>query len=646
MSYERLTPSFSITKEKLEQLKRIVPEAFADEKINWQVLREDLSDHLEEDGSDAEHFGLFWPGKREARRMAAIPSKGTLVPCPGDGIDEESTHNIFIEGENLEVLKILQKSYAGRIKMIYIDPPYNTGNDFVYEDDFREPLEDYLRRTGQVDEEGKPWSTNTRADGRFHSKWLSMMYPRLKLARNLLRDDGVIFISIDDIESHNLKLAASDIFGEENFVAEFVWEGAIKNDSRFVSVSHDYVLCFSKNKEHLRENDAYWRTRKEGIDAIYEKVNELKKKHGEQYEFISEELKDWYAQLSKNDPPWNHRHYNKVDKKGVYFPGDISWPGGGGPKYEILHPITRKPVRIPTSGWRFAKSETMLEAIQQERVEFGKDENKVPTLKRYLKETEGQVLASVIYKDRRSAMQRLRQLMGADVFENPKDEEVIQKFIEATTQEDEIILDFFAGSGTTSQSVLDLNNKDGGKRSFILVQIPEPCEPESVAFKNGYKNIAELCRERVRRTLGKIRREGRNGDFGFRAFRLAKSNFKYWLDYDGENLTELQSKFGLFETPFTEGWKPIDLLAEIMLIEGFPLDSKITPLKDHKKNTVHQVTSDFCEHQLKICLDTKISDETVSRMEFGENDVFVCLDNALTDQAKMRLADQCKLKTI
>jgi len=224
MPIEKLRPSFSFDEEKIKQLKEIAPEAFADNQVNWEVLKEALGEYLEEDEQDIEHFGLFWPGKREARRMASIPSKGTLVPCPGEGIDEENTRNIFIEGENLEVLKILQKSYADRIKMIYIDPPYNTGNDFVYDDDFTEPIEEYRRRTGQIDEEGKPLTTNKKADGRFHSKWLSMMYPRLRLAKNLLSDDGVIFVSIDDNEVHNLRMIMNEVFGEKILKVIFIGE--------------------------------------------------------------------------------------------------------------------------------------------------------------------------------------------------------------------------------------------------------------------------------------------------------------------------------------------------------------------------------------------------------------------------------------
>jgi len=310
---EKLRPSFTFTEDRLRQLRQVVPEAFADGKINWEVLREALGNYLEDEEACEEHFGLFWPGKRQGRRLAALPPKGTLVPAPGEGVNEDKTHHIFIEGENLEVLKLLQKSYAGRVKMIYIDPPYNTGKDFIYEDDYSEPLEAYLKRTGQMDEEGRRLTTNTKASGRFHSNWLNMIYPRLLLARQLLREDGVIFVSIDDNEAHNLRSILDELFGMENFIAQFVWEGGRKNDSKFVSISHDYILCYAKNKELLQTNKSVWRTRKEGIDKIYRKVEELRSKFGDDYEAISQSLREWYQQLSKNDPAWQHRHYNQVD---------------------------------------------------------------------------------------------------------------------------------------------------------------------------------------------------------------------------------------------------------------------------------------------------------------------------------------------
>ncbi len=248
MTIEKLKPTFSLQQDLLEQLKQLIPEVIADSKINWETLKEVLGEHLEEEG--VEHFGLNWPGKRQARRLASMPGKGTLVPVPGEGIDEETTSNIFIEGDNLEVLKILQKSYAGRVKLIYIDPPYNTGNDFIYKDDYREFLEDYLKKTSQMDNEGNMLTSNPKSSGRFHSNWLNMMYPRLLLSRSLLREDGALWISIDDGEFQHLKLVCNELFGEENFIATFVWEKRTTRENRRVfSFNHDYILCYAKDKD-------------------------------------------------------------------------------------------------------------------------------------------------------------------------------------------------------------------------------------------------------------------------------------------------------------------------------------------------------------------------------------------------------------
>lgn len=256
MTITKLRPTFTFDQERLDALAAIAPEAFADGKVNWEALREALGDRVEDEGRDTEHFGLFWPGKRNARRLASTPSAGTLRPAPGEGVNEATTRHLFIEGDNLEVLKLLQKSYAGRVKMIYIDPPYNTGNDFIYSDNFTQPLDEYLRASGQADEIGRMLVTNTQAGGRYHSNWLNMMYPRLRLARNLLRDDGVIFVSIDDNEVQSLRVLLSEVFGEENFVASLIWQkmdSPSRNDAnRAVSAYHDYILVYAKDRDSAR----------------------------------------------------------------------------------------------------------------------------------------------------------------------------------------------------------------------------------------------------------------------------------------------------------------------------------------------------------------------------------------------------------
>ena len=466
-------------------------------------------------------------------------------------------------------------------------------------------------------------------------------------AKQLLTDDGAIFVSIDDHEVHNLRMLMNEIFGEENFVAEFVWEGAIKNDSRFVSISHDYVVCYAKNKEHLRGNDTIWRTRKEGIDQIYAKVEELKKRFGKDFDRISQELHNWYGQLTKNDSAWLHRHYSRVDERGVYFPGDISWPGGGGPKFEIRHPITKKPVRIPNSGWRFTKRETLEKLIEDGRVEFGPDETKVPTLKRYLNETEGQVLPSVFYKDRRAAMQRLRRLMGDEVFENPTDEEILATLVEAVTEKNDLILDFFAGSGSTAHAVLLTNSEDEGKRRFIMVQLQEPTPEDSIARKKGYKTIADIGKERIRRAMKEVGAQSKNStDLGFKVFRLAESNYKPWKGVEDKTpekyVREMESQID----PLVKGWQKENVIHEVGIKEGFALNLKIERKREYKDNEILHVTDEERGQSLYICLDDRIKSSTIKSLELSQDDLFVCRDIALDDTAAANLALQCRLKTI
>lgn len=479
---------------------------------------------------------LNWIGKEAVEKHhLEIPYRLLEYDDSLSAGDKESG-NLLIQGDNLHALKALLPFYAGKVKCIYIDPPYNTGeekwryNDNVNSPEIKKWLNEIVGREGD--------------DLTRHDKWLCMMYPRLQLLSKFLRRDGVIFISIDDNEYANLKLLLDNIFGAQNMLASLIWEGALKNDSKFISVSHDYILCYAKSKEHLRINKTKWRTRKEGIDEIYNKVEKLKQKFGQDYIQISSELQDWYKNLSKNHPAWQHRHYKMVDKVGVFFPGDISWPGGNGPNYEVLHPVTNKPVKQPKGGWRYAKYVTMLDEIKKDKILFGEDENKIPNVKRYLHETEGQVLPSVIYKDRRSAMQRLRALFNSDVFENPKDEEVLLKLFEAVTNNKDIILDSFAGSGTSAHSVLQLNKLDEGKRKFILIELEEEIA----------KNVTS---ERITRVITGYEIQKQNGNSekveglggGFRYCKLAEPLFnQYGNVRDGVTFKQLAYHIFFSET--------------------------------------------------------------------------------------------------
>ena len=636
--------SEDITEEKRRELLRLFPEIRTEGgKIDFERLKLALGEAVD---VGKERYGMNWPGKADCFKTIQLPSVGTLLPCPDESVNFDATENLIIEGDNLEVLKLLQKSYLGKVKMIYIDPPYNTGNDFIYPDNYAESLQTYLQYTGQVDAEGKKFGTNTDTDGRFHSKWMNMMYPRLYLARNLLRDDGVIFISIDETEQPNLRFLCNEVFGEENFIADMVWAAGRKNDSQNISVSHEYIIVYVKNIGFLKENNVLWRQRKEGLDDIYTTYGKLRRKHGQDHVAVQAGLKEWFAGLADTHPAKNHRHYSIVDRRGIYFPDNISWPGGGGPKYEVLHPITHKPCAVPSRGWMFSKPERMQEAIADERVHFGSDESSVPCIKSYLKDREYEVPYSIFYQDGRAATKRLRGLLGGDVFENPKDDIVIRKIIEFAADKDALILDFFAGSGTTAQAVLELNKKDGGNRKFVLVQLPEPID------RTDYPTIAEITKERVRRVITKLNEEDGNGaeseevksqDRGFRVYKLAESNFRPWNADIPRNADALGEQLELHIEHIREGRSAEDILYEILLKSGFSLTTPVETLTMAGK-TVYSAAGGA----LFICLDRDLTLELIRAMAEQKPERVVCLDEGFAgnDQLKTNAVQIFKTKGI
>ena len=530
------TRSADIVAENIEHLKALFPEAFTEGKIDFEVLKQLLGGAVEK---REEKYGLNWHGKRQARQLSLTPSTGTLRPCPEESVDWDTTQNLMIAGDNLEVLKLLQKSYAGKVKLIYIDPPYNTGKDFIYPDDYRDNIQNYLTLTGQIDDDNRKLSSNTEASGRFHTDWLNMMYPRLKIARNLLTSDGAIFVSIDEMEHTRLRMAMDDIFGQENFVADMVWAAGRKNDSKLISISHEYIVCYVRDHGHLREQNTLWRQRKKGLDEIYAQYEKIKREHGDGFAEMTKALKQWYKDLPDSHPAKAHRHYSHIDERGIYFPDNISWPGGGGPKYEVLHPKTGKPVKIPSRGWMTSDPKKMDEWIEDDRVHFGMDESSVPCIKSYLKNREFQTPYSVFYQDGRAASKRLRSLMGAPCFDYPKDEQVLQEIIGMVTSEADICLDCFAGSGTFYHSVVAQNAVDGGKRRCFLVQLPESLDPNIKEQKIAAeycdsigkpRTLTELTKERLRRAANKVKEENPQfaGDLDFRVFKLDTSNIRAW----------------------------------------------------------------------------------------------------------------------
>lgn len=623
---KKLTPNDPETRspdfvaENLSALKALFPELVTEgpdgAAVNVDVLKVLVGDKTVTDAE--EKYGLNWHGKRRARQLALTPSTGTLRPCPEDSVDWDTTQNLIIEGDNLEVLKLLQKSYAGKVKLIYIDPPYNTGKDFVYPDNFQDNIRNYLELTGQV-EGGQKMSSNTEASGRFHTDWLNMMLPRLKTAQSLLTRDGAIFVSCDETEQARLRLAMDDIFGGENFIADMVWAAGRKNDSRLISISHEYIVCYARDAGHLTAEKVEWRQRKKGLDEIYRRHVQLKAQHGIDYAAMTTGMKEWFKGLPDSHPAKAHKHYSYIDSRGVFFPADISWPGGGGPTYEVLHPKTKKPVKIPARGWITPDPAKMKTWIAEERVHFGEDESKVPCLKAYLKDQEHQAPYSVFYQDGRAATKRLRDLMDEACFDFPKDETVLQEVVEMLTANDDTVMDFFAGSGTTGHAVMAQNAADGGNRRYILVQLPEPLDPENkdqkVAADYCKKlkkplNIAELTKERLRRAARNIKDENPMfaGDLGFRVFKLDSTNIREW-DPKRDGLEgSLQMSIEHLKTDRKEA----DILYELLLKLGLDLCVPIETRKVAGKD-VHSIGGGV----LMTCLAQKITRDDVEKLGSG-----------------------------
>lgn len=626
MPIEKFKPTYTFTEDRLDQLKQVVPEAFADGKINWNTLKEALGEFLEDEGAEAEHFGLTWPGKRQARRLAALPSKGALTACPEEGIDAENSEHVFIEGDNLEVLKLMQKAYAGRVKLIYIDPPYNTGNDFVYKDDYSEPLEDYLRKTGQKSDGGELLTSNPKSSGRFHSNWLNMMYPRLRLARNLLTEDGCIFISIDNNELNNLISICFEIFGEENYQANISWQKRYTRSNNTVDFTTvvEHIVVFSKSSDFI--------------------VNLLDR---------TEDADNRYANPD-NDPrgPW----------KGASFLNPATPQQRPNLCYPIKNPNTGTITNPTTNAWRRKKSE--FDRLQSEnRLYWGRDgAQSVPSIKMFLSEARG--LTPIDLWDHEYAgntdegTKDLAELLGEKVFDNPKPIKLIERVLEHGAKKDSIVLDFFAGSGTTGNAVINRNIKSASFCRYILIQIPEYLNPENNSHKSAalfckkHKKpqlIAEITKERLRRAAKKVQ-EGNpdyTGDLGFQVFKLGPSQFRAWEDVRIQDLQQMQLQFEATEQPLIDNWNFDTVFYEILLQEGFPLHSNWGSL-DKADQEVLIVSEAEIEHRLFVCLEDKLNKKTIKALTaaLDDNDILVCFDRALTDETKAQLADRVRLRVL
>ena len=626
-----------------------------DGNVRHSIDVEALKAHVGDIAEDKrERYQFTWPGKQKARAEAIRPIDKTMRPCVDESVNWDTTENLYIEGDNLDALKILRETYAGAVDIIYIDPPYNTGTDLIYNDTFVMSEFDAARLDADYDEDGGRMVRNLETKGSFHSDWCSMIYPRLLLARDLLADDGALFVSIDECESENLRKITDEVFGPTNFVAELAWAGGRKNDSQFISVSHEYVLCYAKSKQLLKDRKTVWREKKQGLEEIYAKYDELRLRFGDNDREVQRGLKAWFKSLPASHPSKAHKHYSSVDGNGVYFAADISWPGGGGPKYEVLHPATGRPVAVPSRGWLFGTPERMKEVVESGRVEFGPDETKVPCYKRYLKECELQAPYSVIYKDGRAASKRLDSLMGAKVFDNPKDEEILQKILSLPQKRDALIMDFFAGSGTTAHACMKLNVEDGGNRRFIVVQYPEDLDENlshvtKASAKAVLKSAISLCdslqephvlsvisKERIRRAGAKIAAEVEEAnaqlklgeepkkipDIGFRVLKIDSSNFE-----DVSRTPDTLPQDALFSLAdnVKPGRTPEDILFQLFPKLEIPYAARIDTF-DICGKTVYSVDDDT----LVACLDREVPEGVVRAMAEREPAWAVLRDASFT----------------
>ncbi|MEI7879769.1 MAG: site-specific DNA-methyltransferase [bacterium] len=578
------TKSADVIADNVTRLKALFPDLITEGKqgvsVNVDVLKALVGDKVVTVAD--EKYGLNWHGKRQSRQLALTPSTGTLRPCPDESVDWDKTQNLMIEGDNLEVLKLLQKSYAGKVKLIFIDPPYNTGKDFVYPDNFQDNIKNYLEITGQIGKGGSKLSSNTETSGRFHTDWLNMMYPRLIMARNLLREDGVLFLTIDDNETHNVRQILNEVFGEENFVANVVWNHTkqSKNDERHFSRHHNQIMVFQK----------------------------------------SESLGQFRFERTETD----NEHYSNPDKdpKGNWRPGDVRSPNY---RETLCYPIktpSGKKISPPENGWRWSE-DTLKEKISSGEIIFSQDETRI-VRKIYLSEQDGRTPENLWLGEfagtTRQANAELKEFFGESPFDTPKPVLLIQKIVSlASVAKGDIILDFFAGSGSSGQAVLEQCKVDEIRRRYILVQLPEPLDPENkdqkVAAEYCAKlkkpqNIAELTKERLRRAGKKIKKENHlfAGDLGFRVFKLDSSNILVW-EPDRTKLAEtLECSIEHLKTDRTE----TDILFELHLKLGLDL---CVPIEE--KTIAGKMVQSVGAGTLLVCLASKISRKDAEPLALG-----------------------------
>lgn len=648
-----MTPSVpdetrDLHQELLAQLRDLVPSAFLDGELD----RDALLGALGLDGDSKPAFSFTWPGIERARQDARVPTTATLVPDEDASLHWPDARDVLIEGDNLQVLKLLKNGYSRAVKLIYIDPPYNTGDTFTYNDDFAVPERQYLEETGQVDEQGNATTSRIETGGRKHAPWLTMMFPRLALARHLLRRDGVILVSIDNNEVHHLRLLLDAVFGAENFVDMMTWRGARKGDAKLTGGGQDYILVYARDRSYLKANDIRWRERKEGLEPIYAKVAELREKYGTDFEAASKEMRDWYKSLADEDPSKAHAHYRLIDERGVFYPGDISSPN---PRPNLMydwHGYAK-----PANGWRYEKS-TMQRLHDEGRLIYPTSKERRIQFKGYLHEHEEWAPLSVFYRDRRAASKSLDSLMGAKVFDDPKSTDVLARLFHAITDDGDLILDFFAGSGSTGQAVWEQNPKDGKTRHWILVQVPEKPDASEESGKNalaaGYETIFEVTAERLRRAAASLQEETLDApQLGFRIFRTRPTNL--FIEKPLFALPEMTGQSYLTQVldhtagaPVVDGAKPLDVAWEVALkATGTKLDARVTT-REVGGVTVYEFTpvgGQTSSGRLLISLDA-FSLATADALALSDDDTLILRGDQVEDSVTLTLAPRLQSKLI
>ena len=616
--------------ENIEKIGKLFPNCITERKnekgeveyaIDFDMLKQELSSVVVE--GNEERYQFTWPDKKKSILLANAPIAKTLRPCREDSVDFDNTENLYIEGDNLDVLKLLQETYLGKIKMIYIDPPYNTRTDFIYHDNFSASAEEYLANSGQFDEQGNQLVQNTESNGRYHTDWLNMIYPRLKLAKDLLADDGAIFIHIDENEVYSMSMICNEIFGHHNELGTIIWDKRNpKGVVAGVAYQHESILVYCKNIVAFA--DVPFLKKKEHAESMVNKVSALIRKYGCVNSKVREEYKTWLKE-NKTELTGGELAYSLIDDNGdIYRTVSMAAPDKPETRSHrpLIHPVTGKPCAVSAKGWRFT-DKTMDEMLQNGRIEFGADETTVPNQKYFLKDNMEESVASLLYFGGSD------NSMGLP-FDNPKPVYVAQKIISTLCKgDDDIIIDFFSGSATTAHAVMQLNKDDGKNRKFIMVQLPEETPVKSDAYKAGFKTICELGKERIRRAGTQIKEESplttADLDTGFRVLKLDSTNMKdvYYNPADYE--------LNLFDTladNIKEDRTPEDLLFQVMLDLGVLLSSKIEESTIGGKK-VFNVADGF----LYACFDENVTEDVITEIAKKQPYYFVMRDSSMANDS-------------